>query len=82
MVERVTLYFPEGHWALDLPQKDRAKKVKEILESAHDIVDLKNDIADIKKILMSGGNYTPSPPVPSKDMEDADKELIMSFMGM
>lgn len=80
--KRLNLYFPDNHWVIDIPIKDRAKKVKEILEHAHDFDTIANDIADIKKILLSGNNYIPQPPEVPENIKKANRELIRSILNM
>lgn len=80
MSKRLNLFLPDDHWIFKIPQKDRAKRVKELLEVARKSESMINDIADIKKLLMSGNAIQP-PEIP-KNVDDADRELIMQFLGM
>lgn len=82
MSKRLNLHLPDDHWVFDIPINERAKKVKEILDYARDIEPMAKDIAEIKKILLSGNTYVAPPPAPSESMEDADTDLIMSVLGM
>lgn len=81
---RVNLSFPDKHYIALLPKKHRAKKAQELIKFAltyqEQLTQLQSDITDIKNMISSGA----IPPVPkkSKEMIDADAELIKDILGM
>lgn len=81
---RVNLFFPDNHEIALLPKGQRAVKAKELIEFAltyqKQITQLQSDITDIKNMVSSG--VIPPVPEKSKEMIDADAELIKDILGM
>lgn len=82
---RVVIYLSDGHEILDLPVKERGKKVKELIEFAlqykDQLSEIQADVLEMKKILTSG-TMPPLIPEESKIMTDADTNLIKDILGI
>ena len=80
MRERVVLYFPEDHWIMDIPKNDRVKAIKKVLDRNHELEIIKNDISEIKNMLMSGGNFTPPEPVIPQNIQNANHKAMLRMI--
>lgn len=83
MSNRINLYFPDGHWILGIPSQNRARRIKEILDTLNDLESIKADIAEIKVLLMQSRVEPLIKTIPqpvSQKIDEADRDLIMKFL--
>jgi len=95
---RVNLFFPENHIIGKISKKERANKIKEMIQFSltyqeqiqkieEDLNDIKQSIEQIKQLLNQSVPYQSKlsdKPKTSKslDLERADRELIKSILKM